>query len=165
MENNVKVQDDTQSLQSCVSVSVTELRIGNLVELDNKESWLSFANLPMIVTEIDSKLSQKEKEIWNKSDGTISLKYKYETFNQFSQFIKPIPLTEEWLLKFGYEKDGEFFDNETRLNFWTNKNTFNGILADWADKTIGEVKYIHQLQNLYYALTGSELQIGNLTEH
>ena len=63
MENNVKVQDDTQSLQSCVSVSVTELRIGNLVELDNKESWLSFANLPMIVTEIDSKLSQKEKEI------------------------------------------------------------------------------------------------------
>ena len=31
MKNNVKIQDNTQSLQSCVSVSVTDLRIGNLL--------------------------------------------------------------------------------------------------------------------------------------
>jgi hypothetical protein len=31
MDTNNKIKDDAQSLQSCVSVSVTELRIGNLI--------------------------------------------------------------------------------------------------------------------------------------
>lgn len=73
--------------------------------------------------------------------------------------IKPIPLTEEWLLKFDYKKEVDFFENETRLSFWTDKKTFDGIMADWADKVIGQVKYVHQLQNLYFALTGEELTI------
>lgn len=158
-----QLKNEAESRQSCVSVSVTDLRIGNLVELDNKESWLSFANLPMTVTEIDSKLSQKEKEVWDKSDGTISLKYKYETFNQFSQFIKPIPLTDKLLLELGFiEVDyaGGCYQKE---DITIDIADFNCCYKkDWLEI---DVKYLHKLQNLYHALIGSELQIGSLTEH
>lgn len=69
--------------------------------------------------------------------------------------LKPIPLTEEWLINFG-------FYNSERL-----KNSFikNGVhiyiqdTAFWYDLANDsiEVKTIHQLQNLYFALTGEEL--------
>jgi hypothetical protein len=67
--------------------------------------------------------------------------------------IKPIPLTEEWLLKFGFEDDNAFFKNRITLYkqdgiFWCD------LLWDCID-----VNYVHQLQNLYYALTGEELTI------
>lgn len=68
--------------------------------------------------------------------------------------IKPIPLTEEWLLKFGFEKKG------TRAIFYTLNNVdvweLNGGFANDLDLPI---KYVHQLQNLYYALTNQELTI------
>jgi len=56
--------------------------------------------------------------------------------------FKPIPLTEEWFLKFGFEG---------------NSGTFAWKLSP-AGKVINvECKYVHQLQNLYFALTGEEL--------
>ena len=78
-------------------------------------------------------------------------------------FIEPIPLTEEWLLKFGFIKR-----NEYEFDFWQNsmwklkeyKKKKYYILfhcSDEVDCTL--IKYVHQLQNLYFALTGEELQI------
>ena len=77
-------------------------------------------------------------------------------------FIRPIPLTEEWLLKFGL------------LNL--NDYSFDGgcLYIDLLNKCIGvageeavtcgmiyyaKCEYVHQLQNLYFALTGKELEI------
>ena len=80
--------------------------------------------------------------------------------------VSPIPLTEEWLLKFGFTQ----CENE----YWYEKGFF-GISHEGCVNLQGRgnnefvaeavIKYVHQLQNIYYALTGSELQIGNLTEH
>ncbi len=72
--------------------------------------------------------------------------------------FEPIPLTEEWLIKFGFkvEPDDDF-------TIWQ-KGQLEG-LYDFKDgtyeynSTVLEIKYVHQLQNLYFALTGEELTI------
>lgn len=72
--------------------------------------------------------------------------------------LSPIPLTEEWLVRFGFEKRkfsylygyGNFL-YDYRLKLWT----WYGIqLHDYL------ITYVHQLQNLYFALTGQELEIS-----
>jgi len=80
---------------------------------------------------------------------------------EIDEIIKSyIPLTEEILLKCGFRMDGDVFDDDTRFTVWRNAKTFDGFIADWADKVICEVKYLHQLQNLYFALTQTELTIN-----
>lgn len=75
-----------------------------------------------------------------------------------------IPLTEEWLIKFGFEKDNEYkyFVKEIKtykefiLDFSTQSNSW--FLCDTDVDT--DIKYVHQLQNLYFALTNKELTIN-----
>ena len=70
--------------------------------------------------------------------------------------IKPIPLTEEWLLKFGFEtKDKVFWDAG---NFRVGQDRWGGY--DYVNRRVDiDLKYVHQLQNLYFCLTGIELTI------
>ena len=86
--------------------------------------------------------------------------------------IEPIPLTEEWLKKFGFS-DGEYrkgykyyYPNEYSL--WSirlsNKNLGYYQFCIWIRndelmKFDGPIQYVHQLQNLYFALTKEELTI------
>jgi len=79
--------------------------------------------------------------------------------------IKPIPLTEEWLLKMGFKFfGGSGYKTEYSDLHW-NFSLRNGFMPDIffkhaikADKIIG-CNYVHQLQNLYHALTNNELTI------
>lgn len=86
--------------------------------------------------------------------------------------FKPVPLTDEWLVKFGFEKGGSNRFNYIDLNvdesFYIAVNgeegVFNCIVAlDNGEEEISEcishIKHVHQLQNLYFALTGEELEI------
>lgn len=85
-----------------------------------------------------------------------------ELSNYNSDFlIKPIQLTEEWLLNFGFEThktpSGNFayytkdiFTFNTNHGWWINK-----FRLDNQDL----LKYVHQLQNLFFALTGKELEV------
>ena len=71
--------------------------------------------------------------------------------------VKGIPLTEEWLLKFGFEPHKGGYELE--------KSTFDktymlvDVLTDQCVRA--DISYVHSLQNLYYALTGEELKIKN----
>lgn len=83
--------------------------------------------------------------------------------------IKPIPLTEEWLLKLGFEenKENNWFSISggseaipVLVRIWAKDRI--QVYYHWNYKQmnhIGYVNHVHQLQNLYYALTGSELTI------
>jgi hypothetical protein len=82
--------------------------------------------------------------------------------------FEPIPLTEEWLVKFGFEcieKDVPCLRDRTMSRFFL--NNFNiEILSDgqiyqkhFESTELINCDYIHQLQNLYFALTGEELTI------
>lgn len=84
-----------------------------------------------------------------------------ETFSDiaYDRNIKwePIVLTEDWLIRFGFKKDIlPYFGS---LIFEKDGITLDHdfVLMD-IDKRV-EIKYVHQLQNLYFALTGEELQL------
>jgi len=73
---------------------------------------------------------------------------------------KPIPLTEEWLVKLGFEKH-EFSNYEYCKGLFnlahSNKLNPTGMFYEAERGTY--LKHVHQLQNLYFALTGEELTI------
>lgn len=87
--------------------------------------------------------------------------------------LEPIKLNEEWLLTNGFKKREEILNS----NFVTFGIGENIITKDYAmlikyfrDDNIffyqngfHTIKYIHQLQNLYFALTGEELILTNKT--
>ena len=94
----------------------------------------------------------------HEDDENEVLKFDFEMGWNFD-FIEPIPLTKEWLLKFGFEKEDEFLElqiNDDISIIWV------GYLSIMIQGTIGfmyesELIYVHQLQNLYFALIGEEL--------
>ena len=72
--------------------------------------------------------------------------------------INPIPLTEEWLFKLGarYEADGEIYISYFNLHI-QERGVWVGAEGCCQTEQIAILNYVHQLQNLYFALTGEEL--------
>jgi hypothetical protein len=82
-----------------------------------------------------------------------------------SYSCKPIPLNEDWLVKFGFAqyKDPEsiYYSKEFEglFNFDLRRSFgFPNFIWEFNDMPLF-VDYVHQLQNLYFALTGEELTI------
>lgn len=83
----------------------------------------------------------------------------------------PIPLTPEWLTRFGLipieGRTGRYSYLNGNRNFgdWCYLSEGELVVIDYTfetEQTVVEAKniqYVHQLQNLYYALTGSELSM------
>ncbi len=80
--------------------------------------------------------------------------------------VHPIELTEKWLVKFGFERDGKY---DWELN--ANGVLFYGMCDDRQpiNTSIGifnlpdskiKIKHVHQLQNLYFALTSQHLTLN-----
>jgi hypothetical protein len=85
--------------------------------------------------------------------------------------IKPIPLTEQWLIDFGFTTcdDSWFYSLELGDNLdsfkicalYTNE-VLNGSFALLNCRACSvRFNHVHQLQNLYFALTGKELTKQN----
>lgn len=73
---------------------------------------------------------------------------------------EPIPLTPEILEKCGFKLDVEVYE---QAGFYPCiiKNKMNeGWRMDFGEYVTNELNYLHQLQNLYFALTGTELEIN-----
>jgi len=100
------------------------------------------------------------------------------TYIMPSTVINPIPLTEGWLVKFGFDKTS-FTERHSEVHGWSaefsidnrkfallevnkssnwgsRKGCYNVLGISYLDVWI---KHVHQLQNLYFALTGEELTI------
>jgi len=75
---------------------------------------------------------------------------------------KPIPLTEEWLLKFGfvnrYSNVWMKEDNERENVFEFDDNNLYFTAEEGVNYSVA-INNIHQLQNFYFALTDTELTI------
>jgi hypothetical protein len=121
-------------------MKASELRIGNYVYANKKVREISHSDISEIVHE------------------TIVPKY----INEY----KPIPLTEEWLVKFGFEKWEAKFNmgsSSQPMSGWVNGKfnlykSYQGITHEQHISTNNLIcKYVHQLQNLYFALIGKEL--------
>lgn len=75
-----------------------------------------------------------------------------------------VSLTEGWLLDFGFKLEevtmsGVKYYGWTKFSFLVDINKVRGsYFYNWMGGNI-ELKYVHQLQNLHFALTGSELTL------
>lgn len=70
-----------------------------------------------------------------------------------------IPLTEEWLLKFGFVLNDDGGDMKGNDRFWSRPGFLGSLsIPNLKHSTTGlYIRHVHQLQNLYFALTGEEL--------
>lgn len=119
-------------------IQANELRIGNYVK---------FLNTEIQVTGISNRFAATLIETKQFIDSKL---FHY----------KPIPLTEEWLIKFGFIKDGKEFNKwcgDYEYSFSFEYGFVFGQLVDYSHEI--KIKHVHQLQNLYFALTGEELTI------
>lgn len=89
-------------------------------------------------------------------------------FNKNYPLPEPIPLTEEWLKKFGFEEPESVYNfyHKTATSSKGKHLVFN--LARCENGSYGicsyvdlheEIWFVHQLQNVHFALTGEELKI------
>lgn len=78
---------------------------------------------------------------------------------------KPIPLTPEWLVRAGFTQK-DMADLGLYCSLKISDEIKLSMLADsiWIDEHPTPAIYVHQLQNLYFALTGLELNISNEQE-
>jgi hypothetical protein len=125
-------------------MKVNELRIGNKFYLPNGEiGTISYHEIRLLIVAM-------EKPNYN-----------------------PIPLTEEWLLKFGFEDvdlnmSGSNWLVKEQKGLWRQaiRIAYSEKSEEWSltlecvsppTLSIVRLKYVHQLQNLYFALTGEEI--------
>lgn len=123
-------------------IQANELRLGNLID---------FEGLPSVVKEIDS----QGVVVFIGETGET------EWIDLFQ--FNPIPLTEEILLKCGFEK----IENNWKVLSYSNVFYFSwerlagsAFSLDNESIYLPHIEYLHQLQNLYFALTGEELEIN-----
>ena len=125
-------------------MKATELRIGNLVLYSEDQTIFT-------VGEID----------WS---GIVVQNEIETTWIELIEF-EPIPLTEEWLLKFGFiEDDLSFLKSNGRKSFMVSPAQDESDYLVFFQSDVGmewcEVAFspmVHELQNLWFALTGEEL--------
>lgn len=125
-------------------MKANELRIGN---------WYHFADNDGIVYRRVKEIKQNEFGLFGDYDGVNF------------EICQPIPLTEEWLVRFGFEY--LYFNSEELIhkefkNLYAYKHVMNdgfGIVLR-GFHALPFVKHVHQLQNLYFALTGEELTLS-----
>lgn len=114
-------------------MNAKELRIDNIVNHFYGDSWSAMPIHSEEIRWIEKDNDNKEKR------------------------YKPIPITIKWLEKFGFEN--------TQLNAWKIRGLCTMELidklypVDELMELIKPVKYVHSLQNLYFALTNTELKI------
>ena len=129
-------------------MKANELRIGNIVKI--RGNICKVANISGFISEsITGVIIDKHG---NK-------KHLYAEIND----IEPITLTEEWLLRARFTKSFIV----TNFAIQTEDGVLDLVPSDIAghhvyfdDNWICKVQYVHQLQNLYFALTGQELIIN-----
>jgi len=94
--------------------------------------------------------------------------HEFTHFLRFPETYTPITLTEEILLKSGFEitKNDEYpfkyvinkgMRDELEIEDLNSTTCF--VLSHGRRFSVVKIKHLHQLQNLYFALTGTELKI------
>ena len=124
-------------------IQANELRLTNLV-LNPDDKICLIKEISQIGTVVVNQL-----DFW-RSDNA---------FGYSTNEIKPIPLTEEILLKCGFTNTGgyiSFYNGDFGL-IWNEDHISLQVEGQWLTL---KVKSLHQLQNLYFALTQTELTIN-----
>lgn len=135
-------------------INLKELRIG---------SWVQCSSLPMRVVSIHD-----DETIYCDFEGNEGDVWGFDKNNP----CKSIPLTEEILLRCGFYEDVSGFVQSFIISYWNNirtvKTQFEIVLDDVngpvgvfvSGNNVIHLRSLHQLQNLYFAIVGKELEIN-----
>lgn len=118
-------------------MKVNELRVCNCIE-----DWTDVKNGPI----------QRQIDL-----DDFAMMANYERSENHPLPFKPIPLTEEWLLKMGF-KSNPYNDTYYLNNVIINCDKTRGFTDLWIDD-FPHIKFVHQMQNFYFTITGEELEV------
>lgn len=93
------------------------------------------------------------------------IKWCAENNENFNQVHRPVPLTRKLLKRFGFKpccddmgdlflRKGDVWIRDARMLYFSSS-------GDLMHYHIRNIQYVHQVQNLYFTLTGQELQLTN----
>jgi len=127
-------------MKELIKIKSTELRLGNLFIEENSNKIIEVIGL------------EKDRVVFS---GMFLDKWQ----------AKPIPLTEEWLVKFGFRKNQnseKYFLPIPNIKCEIHAERFRGVIVleihNHVMPIIPETESsVHGLQNLYFALTGKEI--------
>jgi hypothetical protein len=147
------------------------LRIGNFVKVNNQEYH------PKLVDEILVVIGVNQTDNLEKNGRTHSISMNYlddsknyviPAISQLEMFVQGIELTDINIQEFGYTltdtnsagnvwnivEIGEFINEDCQIIYFNKTKEYKrGNLR---------IKYVHELQNLFFAITGTELQYEEL---
>lgn len=153
-------------------IKATELRIGNLLQIHFE---VNDDLAPIIVRGVNEKFIS-----WSEPGGAAG------PLVLLNEGYQPVPLSEEWLQRMGFKVKnesfnsphgkrhevlfylspffGDFKQNRLQFRFYDDGKPLCWLLAEVGPTPSGatalsRIAYVHQLQNLYFALTGAELTI------
>ena len=135
-------------------LTANELRIGNLVTDEFYDSFKTTIKVESINDKGINLLIEDDGNWSEIAQRWIGVEY---TFDK----LRPIPLTEEWLVRLGFEKlAGCLYLNTGSIEFYyTNGLRLVGIDIEGQCLSLPHINHVHQLQNLYWCLCGDELTI------
>ena len=136
-------------------MKANELRVGNWVYGDGG------AYSKIVGIKLFGNVVNNEIDIYSKDNGEG-----VEWVLSISK-LSPIPLTEEMLLKCGFKRVPKHLYVDNLKDLRTAVTYLKGSII-WNESTrivwvgniaLDNIKYLHELQNLYFAITGEELEV------
>lgn len=126
-------------------MKATELRVGNYIQGSIIVQNGNIVENNHIIVDVNIIASALENEV-----------------SAISRIIG-IPLTKEWLLKFGWYRESESISLPESEGLIISENNCTTVrLMDTAGNYLSKsFSFVHELQNLYYGLTGEELEVIN----
>lgn len=125
-------------------IQPNELRLGN---------WVKDTFNDVIVKVVGIQLENAVCE-WGHLKGEYKCNYEY---------LKPIPLTKKMLAKCGFSEyefeDDIFLHDEEDVCVEKRGKVYYPYSFDNSNTIGNPIRYLHQLQNIFFALTGKELEI------
>ena len=130
-----------------MKMELKELRVGNIVQgLDTGYCYID-----------ELSPSRISGTYTDDSGSAISV------FDSISKVL-PLYITEDWLLEFGFEKTDIEYEYELDLGsgrkIMANRLLFAGYACNYVVygyRAASQISMVHQLQNLYFAITGEEI--------
>lgn len=140
-------------------INEKDLRVGNYVTSEDEN------DIYVVNDDVDT---QKDIERVSEIGSNYCNIFCDGNYNSASYFMDiknenlyPIALNEKWLLKFGFENidDNEFYRHPDLpiIQFMIEGVNIDPFMNDGSQ--LKSIQFVHQLQNLYFVLSGEELTI------
>ena len=154
-------------------MKATELRIGNYIIYPKywKDKPIRVTGISVVDRRDDHSgiyeefLHLLENDFLTSENFDSYIDYKQGVINPLN--AQPIEITKEWLLKLGFEHN-DYYDNyKVKAGEYYNSVGYNDEYCEWYYNNdssdagcyyVTSIKYVHELQNLYFSLNKNELK-------